>query len=186
MSWDTTLIISAATVKTEAAFASGVEDAKITPSIYDAQHVLKEHLGLTLYTMIEDADPVNDSTLGGDTGLQALYNGYCKKILAHKTKELSYPELWAGADRNGVFQRNGNDYNTVDAKGLAMLQSVPRSRAESRIGEMIRYIENLSSTNPIRVAYYTDVNDEPRTMEVKNTGRIITRISRWQGYPDGY
>lgn len=186
MSWDTVLIITAATVKTDTGFAQGVEDAKLKPAIFDAQHALKELLGLTLYGLVETADPVADATLGGNAGLQTLYDEHIRKFLGHKTKELAYPELWGGADRNGVFNRSGNDYNTVDSRGLAMLQAVPRSRAESRAGEMIRYIKNLDSDNAIRVAYDTDVDNEPRTTEVKNTGRIITRISRWQGNDNTY
>lgn len=186
MSWDTVLLITAATVKTDTAFAQGVEDAKLKPAIFDAQDALQEVLGETLYAMVEAADPVADPTLGGDTGLQTLYDEHIRKYLGHKTKELAYPELWAGADRNGVFQRNGNDYNTVDGRGLAILQAVPRSRAEKRVGKMLHYLKNLDSTDPIRIAYETSVDSEPRTTEVKNTGRIITRRSVWQGNDNTY
>ena len=99
-------------------------------------------------------------------------------------------EMWGEPDRNGVFQKSGQDYNPVDPRGLAVLQSVPRSRAENRAAEMIRYLKNLDSTNAVRIAYDTCVKDEPRTDTIKHTGRISTRISRWQypdgQYPDGY
>jgi hypothetical protein len=184
MSWATTLIISAATVKETANLEQSVEDRKLTDAIRDAQHELKEMLGQTLYDLVEDADPVGDPTLGGDAGLQTLYNEHCKFFLSNKAKEVAYPEMWGSATRNGVHQRSGSDYNSIDSRGLSILQGVPRSRAESYAGELLRYIKGLASDNAIRIAYDTCVQNEPRTTEVKNTGRIITRISRWQ-YPEG-
>lgn len=89
-------------------------------------------------------------------------------------------EMVGEPDRNGVFQKNGQDYSPVDGRTLAALQSVPRSRAENRATEMLRYLKNLDSADPIRVAYDTCVKDEPRTSEIKSTGRISTRISPWQ------
>ena len=183
MSWDTVNLITAATVKEVTGTNRNVEDRKIDPSIHDAQHDLKQTLGETLYQLIEDADPVNDATLGGNTGLATLYSRFIKNYLSWKTLEYAYPQLYAEADRRGVFANSGEGYTPVDGKTLAMLIAKAAARADNRQGEMIRYIENLDASNAIRVAYDTDVDDEPRTKEVKNTGRIITRVSKWQ-YPD--
>jgi hypothetical protein len=183
MSWDDTKIITAGTVKTLTNFDANVEDRKLEPSIYDAQHDLKQTLGETLYGQIEDADPVNDATLDGNTALATLYNSYAKKFLAWKTIAHAYMDLMAGATRNGVFVKQGDQYAPVDGKTLSALQGKADARAEARRGELIRYVESLADTNAIRVAYETDVNYEPRSKEVKNTGRIITRVSYWQN-PD--
>lgn len=184
MSWATTLLLTAATVKDKANLAKGSEDRKITLGIYDAQHALQEMLGETLYAMVEAASPATDATLGGNANLRALYDQHIVWFLAFKTKECSLVEMTGEADRNGVFQKNGQDYSPVDGRLLSALQAVPRSRAENRATEMIRYLKNLDSTDPIRIAYDTNVLDEPRTDEIKTTGRISTRISPWQ-FPDG-
>jgi len=183
MSWATTLLLTAATVKEKANLAKGSEDRKIVLGIHDAQHALQEMLGETLYAMVETANPVTDPTLG-NAGLRTLYDEHIVWFLAFKTKECSLVEMTGEADRNGVFQKNGQDYSPVDGRLLSALQAVPRSRAENRATEMIRYLKNLDSTDPIRVAYDTNVADEPRTEEIKTTGRISTRISPWQ-FADG-
>lgn len=180
MSWATVNLVTAATVKDKANLAKGAEDRKIVEGIHDAQRALQEILGETLYAMVEAADPVSDPTLGADTGLQTLYNSHIVFYLAFKAKECSMIEMVGEPDRNGVFQKNGQDYSPVDGRTLAALQSVPRSRAENRATEMLRYLKNLDSADPIRVAYDTCVKDEPRTSEIKSTGRISTRISPWQ------
>lgn len=184
MSWATVNLITASRAKSVANIAKGAEDRKIDPAIHDAQHALQEILGETLYALVETANPVADPTLGGDAGLQTLYDQHLVFFLAFKAKECSMIEMAGEPDRNGVFQKSGQDYSPADPRLLAQLQSVPRSRAENRATEMIRYLKNLDSADPIRVAYETNVKDEPRTSEIKSTGRISTRISRWQ-FPDG-
>lgn len=196
MSWDTVNLITAATVKEVTGISRNVEDRKIDPAIHDAQHDLKQTLGETLYQLIEDADPVNDATLDGNTGLATLYSRFVKSYLAWKSLEYAYPMMHAEPDRRGVFTQSGEGYTPVDGKTLAMLIAKAAARADNRQGEMIRYIENLDVSNAIRVAYGTDVDDEPRTKTVANTGRIITRVSKWQfpdnrtsngpDYPNGY
>lgn len=183
MSWDTVNIITSATVKTIAGIAQGVEDRKLDTAIHDAQHDLLQTLGETLYAMIEDADPVADPTLG-DVDLRTLYDTHVVNFLAWKTKAHAYPDLWAEPDRNGVFQRNANDYTSVSGSVLNTLIAKAQSRAENRQTEMIRYLKNLDADDAIRVAYETCVKDEARITSVKHTGRISTRINPWQ-FPDG-
>jgi len=185
MSWRTVNLITAATVKEVANLDKNVEDRKLDPAIHDAQNALQQMLGETLYGIIETANPVADPTLG-DTGRRTLYDNYIVFYLANKAKEIAMVELWAEASRNGVFQKGGDNYTSVDARGLNAVQSIPRSRAEASAADMLRYIKNLPEDNAIRVAFDTDVKDEPRTKEVKNTGRIITRVSRWQNGGTNY
>lgn len=183
MSWDSVYLITAAQVKEITGKSKNIDDDILKVCIQDAQHDLHQVLGHTLYDLVEQADPVADATLGGDTGLATLFNSYAKKYLAWKTLEHSYTDIAYQADRNGVFKRMGNDYTPASGNELNALEGKARSRAESRMAELIRYIEHLTTGDPILEAYNTDVNCEPRTKEVKS-GRIITRISRWQ-YPDG-
>lgn len=183
MSWATVNLITAATVKAKANLAKGAEDRKIDPAIHDAQHALQEILGETLYALVEAADPVANPTLG-NADLRTLYDQHIVFFLAFKAKECSMVEMAGEPDRNGVFQKSGDGYSPVDGRMLAELKNVPRSRAENRATEMIRYLKNLDSANAVRVAYDTSVDDEPRTDVLKNTGGISTRVSRWQ-FPDG-
>lgn len=184
MSWATVNIISSATVREKANIAKGVEDRKIDVAIPDAQLALQQILGETLYALIETADPVADATLGGDAGLRTLYNNHAVWFLAFKTKEFGLAEMWAEPGRRGVHEVNGEGFSTIDGKMFSSVQSVPRSRANNRAEEMIRYIKNLDADNAIRVAYETCVKDEPRTEKINSPSRISTRISPWQ-FPEG-
>lgn len=180
MSWDTVNLISAATVKELTGTDKNVEVAVIEPAIHDAQYALKEVLGETLYALVEAGDPLNDATLGGNTGLATLYVSHCKGVLAWRAKQWSMRESWGGATRNGVHTKSGNDYNTVDPKGLGMLEDVAKNRADNREIELLRYLNNLADTDAVKIAWKTSIKDEPRTTEVKRTGRVSTRLSRWQ------
>lgn len=182
MSWNDTNIITAATVKTVTGLAAGVEARKLEPAMRFAQRDVRQLLGETLYALIEVADPVNDDTLGGDADLAALYDDYVQPYLSWKSVERAMPDLWAEPDRNGVFQRNGDNYTTIGASGLNALIAQKRSFAEAYETDMLRYLKNLEGSDPIRVAYDTDVDNEPRTKDTYNA-RIITRISPRQ-YPE--
>ena len=176
MSWSDTNIITAATVKTETGTATGVQDKILDPAIHFAQRDLRQILGETLYALVEAGDPVNDATLGANTGLATLYSQYLKPYLSWKTVERALPDLWASADRNGVFQRNGDNYNTVGSSGLNTLIAQKRSFAEAYETDLLRYLKNLDSTDAVSIAFYTDVDCEPRT-STTYTGRILSRIS---------
>ena len=180
MSWETVKIITGATVKTLTAIDKNVQDATLGPSIHDAQYGLKEVLGETLYALLEAADPVADPTLGGDAGLTTLYDTYCKGVLAWRTKQFHMRDSWGGATRNGVHTKSGDDYNNVDARGLSMLEDRPKARADNRETELLRYLNNLADTSPIKIAWRVSVKDEPRTTDQKRKGRVSTRLSRWQ------
>lgn len=180
MSWDTVNIISVADVKTITGLNKNVEVKLLDVAIHDAQHDLKEALGETLYNRIEAADPVADTTLGGNTGLATLYSRHIKNYLAWCTVGHAYWEMTAGPNRNGVSVKSGDQYAPADGKVVSALQAKAASRAETRLGEMLRYIENLDATDQIYIDFNSCVDDEPRKTEVANTGRIITRISPWQ------
>lgn len=180
MSWDTVNIISVAKVREITGLNKNVEAKLLDVAIHDAQHDLKEALGETLYARIEAADPVADDTLGGDTGLATLYTSHIKNYLAWNTLGHAYWEMTAGPNRNGVSVKSGDQYNPADPKTVSALQAKCAARAETRLGEMLRYIENLADTDQIRIDFQECVDDEPRTTKVANTGRIITRISKWQ------
>jgi|JI61114BRNA_FD_contig_41_4453153_length_657_multi_2_in_0_out_0_1 hypothetical protein len=176
MSWSDTNIITAATVKTETGTATGVQDKILDPAIRFAQRDLRQLLGETLYALVEAGDPVNDATLGANTALATLYNQFLKPYLSWKTVERSLPDMWAQADRNGVFQRNGDNYNTVGSSGLNTLIAQKRSFAEAYETDLLRYLKNLDDTDALAIAFKTDVDSEPRTTDTYN-GRIISRVS---------
>ena len=171
MSWNDTNIITASTVKEVCGIAVSVEDRKINPSIHFAQRDVRQLLGQTLYDLIELADPVVDPTLG-NAGLLALYDGYVKPYLAWKSMEQAMPSLWAEPDRNGVFQRNGNDYTTIGASGLNVLIAQNRKNAEAFSADMLRYLRNLDDADAVKIAFDTDIDSEPRTTKPA-TGRIM-------------
>lgn len=185
MSWSDTNIITSSKVKEVCGLDKNVEDRKIDPCIHFAQRDLRQILGRTLYDLVEDADPVGDDTLGGDAGLATLYDEYLKPYLAWKTTEKAYPDFWAEASRNGVFQRNGDNYNTVGASGLNTIIAQKRSFAEAFEKDMIEYLNDLSSTDPIKIAFDTSVNCEPRT-KATNTGRIMFPKRARSGYSRDY
>ncbi len=173
-----TYLISAARAKAVTACGPS-PDEKINPWIFEAQHALEEILGSTLYTLLEAGDPANDRTLGGNAGLATLYVQYCERFLAFRTIQLAYPDMMAGAQMNGVFQRNGNDYNTVDPKVFGGLIGGKRSASEVQEIRMLKYLRDLPTTDPIRIAFDANVNCEPRTT-TPAIGRISTRKSKWQ------
>jgi len=177
-------IITTTQVRTLTGKAQGVEDRKLDASIHDAQDALEQILGSTLYAQVEGFYP----TFAGD--YSTLYSQYIQPFLAFKTVELSYQNLFAEPDRNGVFKKSGEGYTPVSLKELAMLQADPAGRADRFQRKMLRWIGNLDSSNAIKVAFNTDVDDEPRTKKTYR-GRVITRRSRWQfeggnRYPYGY
>lgn len=161
MSYLNHLLVSSAVVKDFTGSADGVEDRKLRPQIILAQHELMQILGETLYEDVDTAHTANATTLGG-AGMLTLYTDYLKPFLCWKTIELSAYKLHNEPDRNGHFERNGNDYTSVSAKMVEGRKSQDRSNAELYQGKMIRYIHNLESTDPIRIAFEEDVDDEPR------------------------
>lgn len=168
-----TNIISAARVKALTGKAQGVEDRKLDHSIHDAQDALEQILGTTLYALVEAAHP----TFAGD--YVTLYTQYIEPFLAFKTIELSFENLFAEPDRNGVFKKQGQEYVSVTMKELAMLQAKPASRADRFQQKMIKWLKDLDSTNAIRIAYDTDVKCEPRTTRT-DSARVSLRRSPWQ------
>ena len=182
MSWNTTQIISPATVRTLSKLAAGVEDRKLSSGIADAQRVLLQALGVVLYTMIEDADPVTDATLGGDTGLATLYDDHAKYFLAWRAKADSMPDLWAEPDRNGVFQRANEDHSTVSGSTLNVLTAKAAARADAHMNDMIAYLKELDPADPIRVAWDTATDGEKRRPAGRSnvSGRLSVRKHPWQ------
>jgi len=176
MSWSDTNIITAATVKTETGTPSDVQDKVIAPVIRFAQRDLRQILGETLYALVEAGDPVNDATLGANTGLATLYAQHLKPYLAWKSIEMALPDMGIQMARNGVFERNGDNYSTAGTGRLNTLIGQKRSFAEVYEAEMIRYLKKLPSTDAVSIAFYTDVDCEPRTTTTY-TGRILSRVS---------
>ena len=171
-------LITASQVRTNTGKAQGIEDRKLDPAIHDAQDELEQILGVTLYEDVEDAHTANSTTMGG-AGMLTLYTQYIVPFISWKAMELAYPDLFAEADRNGVFKRAGNDYQPVTDKELASLQGMCRSRAERFQVKMVRYINNLDDTDAIRVAYEETVDDEPRVTYSSQTG-VILKKNDWQ------
>ncbi len=176
MSWSDTNIITAATVKTETGAPSDVQDKVIAPVIRFAQRDLRQILGQTLYALVEAGDPVNDATLGANTGLATLYAQYLKPYLAWKSIEMALPDMGIQMARNGVFERNGDNYSTVGTGRLNTLIGQKRSFAEVYESETLTYLKGLAVTDPVRIAYDTNVECEPRT-SATYTGRILSRVS---------
>ena len=183
MSWLDTNIITAAQVRDHTGKAKGVEDRKLDPPIHFAQHALEEVLGVTLYALLETAYEANPTTLGG-ADMLALYGQHCVPFLAWKTMEQAYPDLHSEADRNGVFNKSGNDYTTVSGSVLATLTRVAGSRAEVHQKAMLTYLRNLDTTNAIRIAFDTCVAGEARTTST-TMGGITPVRNPWQDHFDG-
>lgn len=173
-----TYIITAATAKRMTG-CGPAPDEKINPWIYSAQHALEEILGGTLYTMLEAGNPVTDRTLGGNAGLATLYIQYCERFLAFRSIQLASYDMAAGAQMNGIFQRNGNDYNSLDGKMMGGLIGGKRSESEVQEIRMLKYLRGLDPADPIKIAFNTSASDEPRTTK-PTIGRISTRRSKWQ------
>lgn len=178
MSWQDTKIITPAQVRSIDSLADGVEDRKLNSSILEAQHALEQILGTTLYAQVEAAYP----TYTGD--YQTLYEQHARPFLAWKTLEEALPLLSAEADRNGVFEKSGQDYKSVGGSKLATLIRTAGSRAENRQADMLRYLRNLDSSSAVKIAFDECVDDEPRTNKTYR-GRVITRRSKWQRQQSG-
>lgn len=178
MSYLTELLVSSAKVKNHTGEARDVEDRKLAPRIHLAQKELQEILGETLYALLETAYVGNSTTLGG-AGMLALYTSYVSPFLCWKTLEKATLSLRTDAARNGEFERNGNDYATVSFKETDAKRGENRSNAETYQVDMIRYIKNLDDADPIRVAFYTDIDDEPRVKESYRGNIALTR-NPWQ------
>lgn len=171
-------IITGTQVRDITGRAEGVEDRKLDAAIHEAQHELEQVLGVTLYAEVEAAYE-DTPQWDGRADLETLYEGYLRYYLAWKTLENAYPDLYAEPDRNGVFTRSGEDYQSVSVKGLSMLIAKARSRAERWQIDLLRYIRGLDASTAVRVSYDTCVEDEPRVGKTYRGG-VVTRMSRWQ------
>lgn len=171
-------LITAAQVRTNTGRAQGIEDRKLDPAIHDAQDELEQILGETLYEDVETAHTANSTTMGG-AGMLNLYTQYIVPFLSWKTLENAYPDMFAEADRNGVFKRSGNDYQSVTGRELAELIAKARNRAERFQQKMMRYLNNLSDTDAIKIAFDETVDDEPRVTHSARANVILKR-NAWQ------
>jgi len=134
------------------------------------------------HTLLEDADPVTDATLGGDTGLATLYDDHAKYFLAWRAKADSMPDLWAEPDRNGVFQRANEDHSTVSGSTLNVLTAKAAARADAHMNDMIAYLKELDPADPVRVAWDTATDGEKRRPAGRSnvSGRLSVRKHPWQ------
>lgn len=183
MSCCQTKLITAAQVRDVTGLSKGVEDRKLLPFIEAAQYHLEKVLGTTLYDELETAIEA-DRTLAGETDLAALFNGYICPFLAWKTLHLGAVRLNIEADRNGVYQKGGGDYQSVDPRALSLASNEARGMADMYQERLIDFLKDNTATY---TTYGTSVNGEERIRKAGRSGIVFDRL-RWQnpyGIPDG-
>ena len=162
-------LVTGPQVKLVSGTSQNVEDSKLRPLIQIAQQGIETALGRTLYALIEAAYTADPVTMGG-AGMLLFYTEYFTPAIVWRIMADAGIDLAIGHDRNGTFERNGNDYNTTSDRRLA--------RADNYLIRMVDYVKALDSADPIRVAY-EDTNACEERPSV-NRGNILMRRSYWQ------
>jgi hypothetical protein len=179
MAWNSVNLVTSQQVKDFTGLAKGIDDRKLDTSIHFAQNEAEQILGRTLYALVEAGNPVADPTMGGNAALVTLFFSYVQPFLCWKTKEDSGVDLWMDSDKNGIYVRGDETHTSVSRSAVDSYIGKARARAEVFEGKLLEYLKGLPASDPIQVAYSTDINCEPR-VHTQQTGRIITRISPWQ------
>lgn len=159
-----------------------VEDRKVANGIEDAHIELEKVLGKTGYALVYANAPSFSAQAPNSSAYVTLLNSYIKPFMAWKAKERSTVDLYAEADKGGVFKKSGNDYESVSRNELGMIQAEAGARADMR---MERLIDHLESNTSIFTWYGTNVNGEERIdrESTKSMGGISFRKSdRQQSY----
>ena len=170
-------LVTGPQVKLVSGTSQNVEDSKLRPLIQIAQQGIETALGRTLYALIEAAYMADPVALGG-AGMLLFYTEYFTPAIVWRIMADAGIDLAVGYDRNGNFERNGNDYNTTSDRRMSAKTGKAEARADNYLIRMVDYVKALDATDPIRVAYY-DTNvceDRPKV----NRGNILMRRSYWQ------
>ncbi len=170
-------LIALSDLQTITKLNGSVEARRVGNGIQDAHLEIEKVLGRTGYGIVYAAAP-SFTTLSPNTAAYVtLLTDYIKPLMAWRAKQRSYPDLYAEADKAGVFSKSGEDYSTVDPKALAILIANDRDRADERLQ---RLIEHLEANTTVFTWYTTNVNGDPRITETKSTGGWSFRRARLQ------
>lgn len=179
-------IVTGQQVREVSGTSQNVEDRKIQPIIRIAQQGSEQVLGRTLYALVEsayvaDAGVIaggNPTTMGG-SGMLLLYSEYLLPSIVFRVMADAGIDLAIDYDRNGEFERNGNDYNTVSDRRMAAKTGKAEARADRYQQRLLDYVRGLEDTDPIKIAFK---ENEPCEERVKKTyqSNIILRISERQ------
>lgn len=153
-------IITLADLQTITYLNSQVEARKVAPAIEDAHEACEKVLGRTGYALVY-------ATHASYTALLA----YVKPWMAWYAMERAYPDLYAEADKGGVFKKSGEDYASVGGSDLSMKISTARSRAENKLERLQEYLEANIATY---TWYGTNVDGEER---IDETTKAVAGIS---------
>jgi hypothetical protein len=151
---------------------SGVEERKLKNGIADAHRAFRKVLGRTGYDLVY-------ATPASYTALMA----YATPFLAWYAMEKSYPDLYAEADRAGVFTKSepNSGYSSVSGRDLALKTNSARDRANEFRQELSEYLKN----NPTLYPWYkTTLEGEERIDgDTKSGGGFSFRkAGKQQGY----
>ncbi|MFZ1666687.1 MAG: hypothetical protein WAU08_14870 [Flavobacteriales bacterium] len=177
MSSFSTFIVTGAQVRDISGTSQNVEDKKLRPLLRIAQQAVETALGRTLYALVETAYVANPATLGG-AGMLLFYTEYLVPATVWRVMSDAGIDLAVGYDRNGAFERNGNDYNTTSDRRMSAKTGKAEARADNYLIRMVNYVKALDAADPIRAAYEdTNACDERPNV---NRGNILMRRSYWQ------
>lgn len=178
MSSYSVFIVTGPQVKEICGVSENVEDKKLKPFIRTSQQNIEETVGRTLYALIEAAYVANPATMGG-AGMLTLYTEHIAPCIAYRVMADAPMDLTVSYDRNGTFERNGNDYNTTSDRRLGAKTGKAESRADNAQGLLLKYLRGLDDTDPLKIAFKTDVDCEPRVRHT-TPGNVILRKSYYQ------
>lgn len=173
-------LIAITDIRSLANLNSNVEERRVKTGITAAHLELEKILGRTGYAIVYGGATSYAGQGANAAAYVTLLNSYIKPFMAWRALEVAYPDLYAEADRAGVFVKDGDDFRSVNGQELALkIKQAERMASEYRQ----RLIEHVRENDNVFTWLDTNVDGEQRITNGRPTGGfVLRRVSRQDSY----
>lgn len=173
-------LIALADLRSIANLNAGVEERRVKTGITAAHLELEKILGRTGYAIVYGEAPNYAGQGSNASAYTTLLTSYIKPFMAWRALEVAYPDLYAEADRAGVFVKDGDDFRSVNGQELALkIKQAERMSSEYRQ----RLMEHVRENDSVFTWLDTNVDGEQRITNARPTGGfVLRRVSRQDSY----
>lgn len=172
-------LIALADVQTIAQLNNLVEARRVDASIEDAHLEVEKVLGREGYALVYANAPMFAAQSPNSALYVTLLTSYIKPFMAWRAKQKAFVDVYGEAERAGVFTKSGDDYSTVDSRGLSMMVNQAKDRAEVRLERLLVFLNDN-----VAVFTWMDESDdsEERITKQNEGGFIMRRSTRQDNY----
>lgn len=169
-------LIALADVQSIAMLNSLVEDRRVAAAIEDAHLELEKVLGREGYALVYANAPAFAAQAPNAATYSALLTSYIKPFMCWRAKQKAYVDMYAEADKAGVYVKTGDDYQSVSGKDLGMIVNQAKDRAEVRLERLLTYLND----NLTVFTWMDNSEDSEERITKQNEGGFIMRRSTRQ------